>query len=262
MASRSDPGQPLLFQAAADPLRWDLLRALAESDRRVGELCISTGRPQNLVSYHLRRLRTVGLVSSRRSSADGRDAYYMLDLNRCAGLFADAAAALHPGLAPDRPRSAAGHEAGGAKEPAASVLFLCTGNSSRSQLAEALLRDASRGRVRAASAGLSPKPVHPHALSVLAERGLDTAGLRSKHLDEVAETRFDYTVTLCDRAREACPDPVPGARAIHWSIPDPAAAGSGPEALEVFRAVAADLQTRTSYLLRAIDAETTKGHIA
>ncbi|HET9649622.1 MAG TPA: metalloregulator ArsR/SmtB family transcription factor, partial [Microlunatus sp.] len=89
---------PLLFQVAADPVRWSLLHALSGTDLRIGELCTTVGRPQNLVSYHLRKLRESGLVSSRRSSADGRDTYYVLDLPRSAALFADASAALHPGL--------------------------------------------------------------------------------------------------------------------------------------------------------------------
>lgn len=253
------PSLPLLLQSAADPLRWRLLRALADQDRTVSGLCEAVGRPQNLVSYHLRRLRDAGLVSSRRSSADGRDTYYALDLACCEELFSEASASLHPGL------SRAMHSAS-AREPEvtdpASVLFVCTGNSSRSQIAEALLMRVAGGRVIAASAGLRPKPVHPHTAVVLAEHGIDASGLRSKHLDELAGSRFEYAVTLCDRAREACPEPVPGARTLHWSIPDPSEAGEGPEALAAFRAVAASLETRIRYLLAAIAAETTKGTAA
>lgn len=216
-------------------------------------------RAQNLVSYHLRRLREGGLVSSRRSSVDRRDTYYTLDLARSEALFADASASLHPGLAQSAP-SATARVSGRGK--AVRVLFLCTGNSSRSQIAEALLGRAAAGRVFAASAGLRPKPVHPHAAAVLAEYDIDTSGLRSKHLDELAGSRFDYVVTLCDRAREACPEPVAGTRTVHWSIPDPADAGDGPEALAVFRGVAAGLETRTRYLLAAIESETTNGTAA
>src|SRR5689334_9994146 len=80
------------------PHRWAILSHLAYSDRRVGELTQLVGQPQNLVSYHLRELRTAGLVSSRRSSLDGRDTYYRLDLARCGALLCDAAATLHPAL--------------------------------------------------------------------------------------------------------------------------------------------------------------------
>src|SRR5436190_18308447 len=124
-AARAETSPPFL-RLAGHPLRWRLLSELAHSDRRVGELCGLAGRRQSLVSYHLRRLRDGGLVSLRRSSADGRDVYYALDLPRCRELLAGAGVALHPGLgsAPAQRRAAA----------PASVLFLCTGNSARSQM--------------------------------------------------------------------------------------------------------------------------------
>src|SRR5688500_10464105 len=91
---------PRVLRLAGHPLRWRLLRELAWSDRRVNELCELVGRRQSLVSYHLRQLRGDGLVSMRRSAADGRDSYYVLDLARCGVLLSDAGASLHPGLAP------------------------------------------------------------------------------------------------------------------------------------------------------------------
>ena len=90
------PAPPPFARMAADPLRWRLLRELARSDRRVRELVTLAGQPQNLVSYHLGQLRTSGLVRSRRSSFDGRDTYYHLDLAQCAQALAEAGAALHP----------------------------------------------------------------------------------------------------------------------------------------------------------------------
>src|SRR5438067_4336597 len=86
------------LELVADPQRWQLLAALVDGDRRVGELTELTGKPQNLVSYHLGQLRTGGLVSGRRSSADGRDTYYRADLSRCAELLTAAGVALHPTL--------------------------------------------------------------------------------------------------------------------------------------------------------------------
>src|SRR3954454_1325543 len=91
---------PRFLRLAGHPLRWRLLSELAQSDRRVGELCELAGQRQRLVSYHLRQLRDGGLVSTRRSAADGRDSYYLLDLARCGDLLASAGVALHPGLAP------------------------------------------------------------------------------------------------------------------------------------------------------------------
>src|SRR4051794_30406825 len=122
MRSAAEPPPPSFARMAADPLRWRLLRELARSDRRVRELVTLVGRPQNLVSYHLGRLRAQGLVVGRRSSFDGRDTYYHLDLVRCAQSLAEAGAALHPSLGSSQARPA---EA----DPAPStVLFLCTGN--------------------------------------------------------------------------------------------------------------------------------------
>src|SRR3954470_1505925 len=138
-AGRGENSPPRFLRLAGHPLRWRLLRELAHSDRRVGELCELADRRQSLVSYHLRQLRDGGVVSARRSAADGRDTYYALDLARCGELLAGASVALHPGLA--RSAASEGRRGGGA----ARVLFLCTGNSSRSQMAEALCEQVSNG---------------------------------------------------------------------------------------------------------------------
>src|SRR3954454_3439144 len=98
-AGHGESSPPRFLRLAGHPLRWRVLSELASSDRRVGELCELAGQRQSLVSYHLRQLRDGGLVSARRSSADGRDTYYVLDLARCGELLAGAGAALHPGLA-------------------------------------------------------------------------------------------------------------------------------------------------------------------
>src|SRR3954464_14726386 len=97
---RHETSPPPFLRLAGHPLRWRLLSELARSDRRVGELCELAGRPQSPGSYHLRQLRDGGVVSARRSAADGRDSYYVLDLARCGELLSNAGAALHPGLAP------------------------------------------------------------------------------------------------------------------------------------------------------------------
>src|SRR5919107_1839557 len=97
-AGRVTASPPAFLRLAAHPLRWQLLTALAESDYRVRELVARVDQPQNLVSYHLRLLRSGELVTSTRSSFDGRDSYYPLDLDRCADALAEAGAALHPAL--------------------------------------------------------------------------------------------------------------------------------------------------------------------
>src|SRR5687768_3240015 len=135
---------PEFVRMAAHPLRWQLLTELAGSDHRVRELTERLGEPQNLVSYHLRLLRDGGLVSSRRSTFDGRDTYYHLDLDRCSALLTGAGAALHPSLElqPPTPLSPNGVR----------VLFACTGNSARSPIAETLLRRRAPG-IEVTSAG-------------------------------------------------------------------------------------------------------------
>src|ERR687892_1075386 len=99
-APHRDQSAPAFMHLAANPLRWRLLIELARSDRRVRELCDLVDEPQNLVSYHLGKLRAEGVVSRRRSAADGRDSYYVLDLARCGELLAASGAALHPALRP------------------------------------------------------------------------------------------------------------------------------------------------------------------
>jgi protein-tyrosine-phosphatase/DNA-binding transcriptional ArsR family regulator len=246
-ARAGTPSPPRFLRLAGHPLRWRLLSELARSDRRVGELCALAGQRQSLVSYHLRQLRDGGVVSARRSLADGRDTYYVLELARCGELLVSAGALLHPGLA-----SAVGSHPGRGLARAR-VLFLCTGNSARSQIAEALAEQRSGGGVRAASAGSHPKPLHPNAVRVMRERGIDLAGRRSKHLSEFTGRRFDYVISLCDRVREICPE-FPGTpQAIHWSVRDPAREpGTDDETLPAFERTAAELETRIGFLLEAI----------
>jgi ArsR family transcriptional regulator, arsenate/arsenite/antimonite-responsive transcriptional repressor / arsenate reductase (thioredoxin) len=245
---------PRVLRLAGHPLRWRLLSELAHSDRRVGELCELAGRRQSLVSYHLRQLRDGGLVSMRRSAADGRDSYYVLDLARCGELLSSAGASLHPALAPT-PRRRARRERGA---PSARVLFLCTGNSARSQIAEVFAGRLSGGAVSAASAGSHPKPLHPNAVRVMREHGIDISGHHSKHLSEFADQRFDYVISLCDRVREVCPEFPGGPELIHWSIPDPAREpGSDEDTLPAFERTAGELCTRVGFLIEAIEPTTT-----
>jgi ArsR family transcriptional regulator, arsenate/arsenite/antimonite-responsive transcriptional repressor / arsenate reductase (thioredoxin) len=245
------------LQLAGHPLRWQLLGDLARSDRTVHELTGRVGQPQNLVSYHLGKLRDARLVSARRSSADRRDSYYTADLARLGRLLAATGDALHPGLG--RLPSASPNI--GPQGPKVRLLFLCTGNSARSQMAEALARERSGGLVEAHSAGSHPKPLHPNAVRVMRdEHAIDLTGHRSKHLDVFAEERFDRVISLCDRVREVCPDFPDDPETIHWSIPDPAAGhpdGDDEASYPDFRQTATELETRIGFLLAAVTAPTT-----
>lgn len=122
------------------------------------------------------------------------------------------------------------------------VLFLCTGNSARSQMAEGLLRYLGGDRFEVFSAGTHPGFVRPEAIAVMRELGMDISGHRSKSVDEFLGRPFDFVITVCDHARESCPVFPGPARRIHWSLEDPAAAtGDEAERLAVFRRVRDEL---------------------
>lgn len=251
--ARSDISPPGFLQLAGHPLRWRLLAELAQSDRIVHELTELIGEPQNLVSYHLGKLRAGHLVSARRSSADRRDTYYGLNLVRFAGLLSETGGALHPGLRlvpPPRDR---------VPSAAAKILFLCTGNSARSQMAEALAGALSGGMIEAYSAGSNPKPMHPNAIRVMRdEYGLDLSGCVSKHLDMFADRQFDRVISLCDLVREVCP-PFPGhPEPIHWSIANPATGECDDDTYPLFQQTAAALVTRIEFLLATLTEQMAK----
>ena len=118
------------------------------------------------------------------------------------------------------------------------VLFLCTGNSARSQMAEGYLRHVANDKYEAVSAGIEPKGLNPLAVEVMREIGIDISGHRSKHVDEFTGQRFDYVLTVCDNARESCPIFPGQISTIHHSFDDPAALqGSEEKRLALFRRV-------------------------
>lgn len=118
------------------------------------------------------------------------------------------------------------------------VLFVCTGNSARSIMAEALLRRHGGGRFEVFSAGTEPRGVNPLTLRVLGEAGIDASPVRSKSVSEFAGQRFDYVITVCDQARQACPVFPGSGLSLHWGYEDPAeATGTDEERLVVFRRV-------------------------
>jgi arsenate reductase (thioredoxin) len=125
------------------------------------------------------------------------------------------------------------------------ILFLCTHNSARSQMAEGLLRDMAVERFEVHSAGTEAALVRPQAIKVMKELGIDISGQESKTLKRYLGEPFDYVITVCDDANEACPF-FPGARRrLHWSFEDPAAAeGSEEERLGVFRKVRDQIKER------------------
>jgi|UniRef100_A0A7V6A2V1 arsenate reductase len=131
------------------------------------------------------------------------------------------------------------------------VLFLCTENACRSQMAEGLVNHDLAGKVKAFSAGVRPSRVNPRAIQVMGELGIDISQHRSKSVDDLKDEQFDLVITVCDNAAEQCPM-FPGATEVmHVSFPDPArATGTEEEILTVFRSVRDDLRKRLGTLLR------------
>jgi protein-tyrosine-phosphatase/DNA-binding transcriptional ArsR family regulator len=257
---------PDVLKLLANDTRWHILSLLAQSDYRVHELAESLAAAPNQVSYHLGLLRDAGLIAERRSSKDGRDIYYSLNLNSLRERYFEAGELLHPAFAiqPDAlPKidwddvldemvNGAGEGAAGDLPPTR-VLFVCTHNSARSQMAEALLKHLGGEDVEAYSAGTISTEVNPYAIRVMDEYGIDIRDQHSKHLDEFDGQTFDYVLTVCDSAREECPV-FPGVpHQIHWSFPDPSVV---PEAegqrLAAFRTTARQLNQRIHHLLLII----------
>lgn len=125
------------------------------------------------------------------------------------------------------------------------VLFLCTGNSARSQMAEGLLRHLAGDQFDVYSAGTHPGGLNPGAVIAMQEMGVDVSAQRSKSMDEFFDQGFDYVITVCDRAKESCPRWPHTGHLVHWSFDDPAAAtGSREEQHQAFRTVRDQIKAR------------------
>lgn len=246
---------PEILKLAAHDVRWTLLRRLARSDYRVQDMVGLLHLPQNLVSYHLRKLREGGLVVERRSGADERAVYYHLDLEQFQHLYLGAGSTLHPAIT--TVLSATPAPQTNSHRSRRRVLFLCTENSARSQMAEALLRHLSQGRVEAFSAGSQPaEQVHPLARLVMERLGFDMSQAVPKHYKVFQGQHFDIIVTVCDRVAEVCPTFPGDPERIHWSFPDPAqVGGSEAEQLRAFEQVSLQLTTRLRLLLTLFERE-------
>jgi arsenate reductase (thioredoxin) len=133
------------------------------------------------------------------------------------------------------------------------VLFVCTGNSARSLMAEAFLRREGGERFEVFSAGTDPRGVNPLTVRVLDRLGFETGSLRSKSVEEFLGQRFDYVVTVCDRARENCPYFPGGGETLHWGFDDPAeATGSDGQRLAVFERVFGEISMRIRSFMAAV----------
>lgn len=137
------------------------------------------------------------------------------------------------------------------------LLFLCTGNSCRSQIAEGWARHLGDGRIHAMSAGIEAHGKNPRAIAVMAEAGIDISAQESTMLTDEMLAGADYLVTVCGHADEHCPVLPAGVRKEHWPLPDPAkAAGTEDEIIAVFRASRDDIRQRVGDLLERLQGET------
>lgn len=126
------------------------------------------------------------------------------------------------------------------------IMFLCTGNSCRSQMAEGIANNLYGDRIKAYSAGINPAGfVHPKAIEVMKEIGIDISNYKSKMIDHELLNQMDYVITLCGDAEETCPMTPPNIKRLHWGLPDPAKAqGTEEEVLNVFREVRDEIKKR------------------
>jgi thioredoxin type arsenate reductase len=243
MMTNKYPDPPFFLKLIAHDLRWKILQILANGDLRVQELSQVIGQPQNLVSYHLHKLHLAQLILEHKSISDGREIYYGLDFENIDGQLSSIGHLIHPAF------STIDFE--NRKVNNKRVLFICTHNSARSQMAEGFLRNLAGGELQVFSAGTEPTMVHPLAIKAMAKRGIDITRQTSKGLDEFINLAFDIVITVCDRARETCPIFPGNPTQIHWSIPDPTDnMGSKNEKFEQFEATADQISIRIKYLIR------------
>lgn len=236
----SPPGLPILFDLLSHRLRWAIVQQLASGDVRVNEIVSHLGEPMNVVSYHLKKMRDSGLIVGRRSEADARDVYYQLDLARLKALYAEASALLHPSFS---------NEPQPQLQSKLRVLFVCSFNSARSQMAEAWLRHLSDGQVEVSSAGINPGKIHPEAIRAMEAHGIDISSQRAKSVEKFAHQQFDLVITVCDIAREEVPTFDHVKRFLHWGMPNPLKTPPS-EQKEVYDRTAAALRSRVINLLQ------------
>jgi ArsR family transcriptional regulator, arsenate/arsenite/antimonite-responsive transcriptional repressor / arsenate reductase (thioredoxin) len=217
---------------------------LMGSDLRAGEIVAKLALSANGVSYHLRQLREAGLLRDRRSSVDARDVYYSIDHDRFHALYRAGNDTLHARIG-----RGGGTSLDAPDDRPLRVLFLCTHNSARSQLAEGIMRLLGRDQVEVFSAGTEPATVHPMAVALLHDWGIDTSTHTSKPMHQFFDATFDYVITVCDRARESCPTFPDDPQEIHWSLPDPIIIEDEQERWRIFQQIRRELYTRIQYLL-------------
>ncbi len=251
-----------LLKTLADPHRLEVLNLIIEGTHTSRALVAATGLPTNLLSHHLKALREAGLVQASRDPHDQRWQYFVPNIARLTEVQFLLSHFLHP--ARIQPRQG-GTGPGGQPAPYApprhiqlekefrmtsnktKVIFLCTGNSARSQMAEALLRQHAGDDFEVYSAGTEPKGMNPYTVQVMEELGVDMSSHHSKSVREfLGHMNFGYVITVCDDAEENCPAVfLSQGQHLHWSFEDPAkATGSDEDIRAKFRDVRGQIDGR------------------
>ena len=245
---------PAVFKAMAEPTRLRILDMLMQGESCNYELTEWLGITPSLLSHHLRALRKANLVTSRRDLIDGRWVYYAANqevVTFWRQWFNDMfdSIRIQPRAAGCGPEGQLSYSESG--EAQQRVLFLCTANSARSQMAEAIVNTRLAGRWEAVSAGTQPaEQVHPAAIAALAELGIDWRDHQTRHADNLQGEAFDLVVTLCNNARRDVPDWVESS--VHVGFPDPAQTrGTDAEISRVFRKIRDDIAAQIpAFLLK------------
>lgn len=233
---------PQLLKLLAHDIRWQLVKTLSVGDYRVNELVDLVEHPLNLVSYHLKLLREGQIVRMRRSEADGRDTYYSLDLDHLRELYHEAGMAIHSAVIGNPEETIT-------LSSKSKVLFICTHNSARSQMAEGLMRWYGQGQIDVYSAGSEPATIHPDAITTMDSLNIDIRSQQSKSLDHFIDQSFDTVITVCDRAREVCPTFPGDNQALHWGFPDPVIIDDTLARQQAFQDIATRLQSRIQHFI-------------
>lgn len=242
-----DGDVPRFFKALADETRLTIVRTLVVSDLTAGEIGDRLRAPQNAVSYHLKQLRQIGLLRDRPSSRDARDVYYSVDLERLRALYQAAGTSLNPMIPSGRGATSGPHD----RRSPIRLLFLCTHNSARSQIAEALARALGGDGLDAFSAGSDVRDVHPLTRRLLTVWNVDVSRHVAKHLSYFEGQSFHHVITVCDRIREICPVFANDPEKVHWSLPDPVEITDPDEQWRAFQSTGDELRVRiTSFLQR------------
>lgn len=242
--------------ALAQPSRLAIFRTLVRAGAQglgAGALAAAVDVPPSTLSFHLRDLAQAGLLHATRN---GRTIHYALRAETWTALLFHLGEDCCQGRPALCPSPAARIGRSGTPAPRPHVLFLCSHNAARSQLAEALLRQLAGDRFEVHSAGVRPSALHPHTLAVLTEASVPTAGLRSKDLGELlGKQPFEHAIVVCPTAQGDCAQlPVLAQHQHYWPFPDPLATqGSARRQLAAFRSVRDGIRDRLTAWLRDLD---------